>query len=223
MRAGFEPEPLSRFCSMLLRAASLFGGFVIAPRHDGEISFVRTESWLGAAPGDDPSDARIAMARRYLATFGPSRPQVFADWAGVGEGHARRAFAALADELVSVRVEGADGVILARDADALTDPPAPQGLRMLPPHDAYLGSLDRRVIVPDQARHKALWKAAGNPGAVLFEGEIAASWRAQMSNGTLLVDVKEFRTLPKRGLASLSEQAQRIGEFKGARKVKVRV
>ncbi len=217
----FDADTLSSFTSMLTRAASLNGTFVLAPRHGAEASFVRTDQWLGAYPTTEPEAARREMTRRYLRAYGPSSAKAFAEWASVGEGHARRAFDLVAAETVAVSVEGAHGVMLAEDAERLPDVSAPSGVRFLPPHDAYLGALDRRVIVPDAARHKRLWRAAGNPGAILAEGEVVAAWRAEKRGSRLELKVDPFRTLPVAMMRSIELQAPRLAAFKGAGVVKV--
>jgi len=221
LRIWFDPDTFSRFTAMLTRAASLFGGFVIAPRHGAELSFVRTDQWLGAAPDDDPARARIEMARRYLSLYGPSLPRAYAEWAGIGEGHARRAFDALASETVAVRVEGADGLLLAEDAERVGTIEPAAGVRLLAPHDAYVASMDRRVIVPEQTHHKALWKAQGNPGAVLVDDEIAGVWRTRVQGKTMVLEVTEFRTLPVRARKAIEVEAARLAPFKGARGARV--
>jgi len=217
----FDADAFSSFTAMLTRAASLNGTFVLAPRHGGEASFVRTDQWLGAFPQAEPEAARREMTRRYLHAYGPSSAKAFAEWAGIGDGHARRAFELVAEETVAVSVEGAHGVLLAEDAERLSDGSVPSGVRLLPPHDAYLAALDRRVIVPDAARHKRLWRAAGNPGAVLAEGEVVAAWRAEKSGSRLKFKVEPFRTLPGAMMRSVELQAPRLAAFKGADVVKV--
>jgi len=216
LRKWFDADTFSSFTAVLTRAASLFGRFVIAPREGSDLTFVRTDRWLGSLPQDEPEAARHEMTRRYVHAYGPTSPRAYADWAGIGEGHARRAFEALADELVAVRVEGADGRVLAGDAAVLDEVAAPLGVRLLPPHDAYLASPDRRVIVPEANRHKALWKAAGNPGAVLVDGEIAGSWRPRKSGRKLELEVFQFRTLPVSAKSKVEIAAARLGAFKGA-------
>lgn len=221
LRSFFEPDLFNRFTATLARAASLFGGFVIAPRHGGEASFVRTDQWLDATPTDDPSTARLEMARRYLSTYGPSSARAYAEWAAMGEPQAKRAFEALADELVRVRIEGADAVVLAHDEQRLLEAPAPEGVRLLPPHDAYLAAIDRRIIVPDAGRHKELWKAAGNPGAILLGDEVVASWRAAGKRETLEFRINEFRTMPASARKRVKELAEKAARFKGAERAAV--
>ena len=39
--------------------------------------------WMRPAPGLDPIEARLQLARRYLTTFGPGTASGFSEWAGI--------------------------------------------------------------------------------------------------------------------------------------------
>jgi hypothetical protein len=220
----FDEDQLASFAAVLARAASLNGSFVFAPRPGGEALLVRTDQWLGAFPIatlEAVETARREMVRRYLHAYGPSSPKAYADWAGTGEGVARRAFASIGSELVAVSVEGAHGHLLAEDTARLESAPEPSGVRFLPPHDPYLAAVDRRVIVPDTARHKKLWRAGGNPGAVLANGEIVAAWRATAKGSRMALEVTPFRTLPAATIRAVELKAPRLAAFEGAKVVRV--
>jgi hypothetical protein len=220
----FDEDQLASFAAVLARAASLNGTFVLSYRHRGEAPFVRTDQWLGAFPDTTAwaiESARKEMVRRYLRAYGPSSPKAYAEWAGTGERVARLAFTSIAEELVPVSVDGAHGHLLAEDAALLGEAPEPAGVRFLPPHDPYLAAIDRRVIVPDTARHKKLWRGGGNPGAVLANGEIVASWRANAKGSRLELEVTPFRTLPAAIIRSVELQAPRLAAFNDAKIVRV--
>ena len=40
--------------------------------------------WTVPPPEIDPRGARLELARRYLHIFGPTTPEAFAEWAGIG-------------------------------------------------------------------------------------------------------------------------------------------
>jgi hypothetical protein len=117
--------------------------------------------------------------RRYLHVFGPSTPERFATWAGI-----RRAptdtFAALQDELLSVRSPLGDESMLAADEAAMrSEPVAAAPARLLPSGDAYylLAGEERELLVPDAERRARLWTSRVWPGALLVDGEIRGTWR----------------------------------------------
>jgi len=136
--------------------------------------------WTVPLPEIDPRDARLELARRYLHIFGPTTPQAFAQWAGIGPRRGLAAFEALGSSLTPVRTPVGDAWILTRDEPtvrAASGPPAPA--RLLPSGDAYflLQGADRELLVPDAGRRRELWTPRVWPGAVLVEGEVVGTWR----------------------------------------------
>ena len=136
--------------------------------------------WTVPPPVVDPREALLELARRYLHVFGPTTPEAFARWAGIGPARGRAAFDALRRWLTPVRTPVGDGWILARDEPIFreaTGPAAPA--RLLPSGDAYflLQGADRELLVPDARRRPELWTPRVWPGAVLVEGEIVGTWR----------------------------------------------
>jgi hypothetical protein len=136
--------------------------------------------WTVPAPGIDPRDARLELARRYLHVFGPATPATFAEWAGLTPARGRAAFAALEGELTPVRTPIGDAWILSDDAPVFRAPARPvPSVRLLPSGDPYLllWGADRALVVPDAGRRSALWTARVWPGGVLVAGEVVGTWR----------------------------------------------
>jgi hypothetical protein len=136
--------------------------------------------WTVPAPNIDAHDARLELARRYLHVYGPTTPDAFAEWAGIGPRQGTNAFDALGTSRTPVRTPIGDAWILTRDEPtfrAASRPPAPA--RLLPSGDAFylLQGTDRELLVPDAARRRQLWTPRVWPGALLVEGEIAGTWR----------------------------------------------
>jgi hypothetical protein len=136
--------------------------------------------WTVPAPGGDPMEARLELARRYLHVFGPATPASFAEWAGIAGRAGAAAFEALRPSLVEVRTPIGEGWILASDeAGFRAGAGAPARARLLPSGDAHylLQGADRALLVPDEARRGLLWTPRVWPGAVLLEGEVRGVWR----------------------------------------------
>jgi hypothetical protein len=159
----------------LFRLATLPAGLRLSPLGDGSAEFVYGGAPLGGGMAAD--DARRELVRRYMRFAGPADREAVAAWLGVTPAAARRWWSLVADDLVPVDVEGRR---LAMHRDDLADARAaarPSGVRLLPPYDPMLEVADRRLVVPDDAGRKALWRAVANPGAVLVAGEIVGAWR----------------------------------------------
>jgi hypothetical protein len=145
--------------------------------------------WTVPAPEVDPREARLELARRYLHVFGPTTPEAFAEWAGIGARHGGAAFDALGGSLTQVRTPIGDAWVLSSDLPTLSAPPRPVApARLLPSGDAYylLQGADREVLVPDAKRRGALWTPRVWPGALLVEGEVVGTWRR--ARGTVTIE-----------------------------------
>jgi hypothetical protein len=157
-------------------------------------------------PDVTPLEARRELARRYLHFFGPTTAAALRRWAGIGTAQARRAFDALAPELIPARSPVGDGSILASDEAsfrASAGPGAPA--RLLPSGDTYflLHGVDRELLVPDAARRDELWTPRVWPGALLADGDIVGVWRRDGSK----VTIDAWRALSPVERASIEAEA----------------
>jgi hypothetical protein len=158
-----------------LRYAATTGTVVM--RWDGAH---RPVIWTVPRADVEPRDARVELARRYLHVFGPTTPESFAQWAGIGRREAAAAFDGLRRALTPVRTPVGDGWILSRDEQKFREAAnSATGVRFLPSGDAYilLQGADRELVVPDPEQRADLWPSRVWPGGVLVDGEIVGSWR----------------------------------------------
>jgi len=140
----------------------------------------RPTVWTVPRPAVDPGDARLELARRHLHIYGPTTPEDFARWAGLGPRLGVAAFRALGRSLTPVRTPVGEAWILSRDEPALRAEPGPVApARLLPSGDAHLlaQGADRELLVPDADRRGELWPPRVWPGGVLVDGEVAGTWR----------------------------------------------
>ena len=158
-----------------LRYAAPTGMVVI--RWDGSR---QPEIWNVPAPAMDPHEARLELARRYLRVFGPTTPEAFARWAGIGPPRAIAAFETLGKSLTPVRTPIGEAWILSRDEPLFRAAPGPAApARLLPSGDTWflLQGADRKLLVPNERQRRALWTSRVWPGALLVEGETVGTWR----------------------------------------------
>lgn len=210
----FLGESLVRFA---LPVTSLRGTLCHGDRKGRSPLLYRTDQWLGADPlrGADAAGARAALLRRYLRCYGPSTPEHFAAWGGIGERQAQRAWAQLRDDLREVRLEGATAWIHRDDADHLASPPRPSGVRLLPPHDPYLQARDRDTLLADRELHRRVWRSTGMPGGVLVDGRLLATWRPRARRRTLDLRVEPLGDLPASAADPIREEAERLAAHRG--------
>jgi hypothetical protein len=165
--------------------------------------------WTVPAPLVDARTARLDLARRYLHVFGPTTPEAFAEWAGIGPKHGRAAFEALGPGLTPVRTPVGDGWILGRDEPTFRTAPGPVApARLLPSGDAFflLQGADRELLVPDADRRSLLWTPRVWPGALLVGGEVAGTWRR--SQGT--VTIQAWRRLSRAARDAVEAEASSL-------------
>ena len=87
-------------------------------------------------------------------------------------------WAAVAPETRPVSLAGRTAYVLAQDMPGLlAAAPAQPQLLLLGPHDPYLdvhGPSEKALLLPDAARHKAVWQTVSNPGVLLQAGPLRA-------------------------------------------------
>lgn len=160
-------------------------------------------------------DPGAELARRFLQAYGPARPKLFADWAGLAGSHAR-ALWERAGELVSLDLDGTRAWALAADEEAIAGETEIRGVRLLANRDPLNAARDRELLVPDPATRKRIWTALGGPGTVLVDGEVAGLWRPAKKGKRLLVTVEPLGKLTARTREGLAAEAERIAPFRGA-------
>jgi hypothetical protein len=159
----------------MLRYAAATGTVLI--RWDGAR---RPTLWTVPAPEADPRAARLELARRYLHIYGPTTPEAFGRWAGIGPKRGVAAFEALRPSLTPVTTPVGEAWILTRDEPTVRAAPGPVApARLLPSGDAYLllQGADRELLVPDADHRGALWPPRVWPGGLLVDGEVVGTWR----------------------------------------------
>lgn len=169
------------------------------------------EAWLGRPPAADGERAREALAVRYLAAFGPATAADVREWSGVPEWKA--VLERLRERLVAV--EGPDGKELLDLPDAPRpggDVPAP--VRFLPDFDnLLLGHADRTRVMPPSARPAFAAKNGMVPGAVLVDGFVGATWRAEVKGGRIAVAVTPLGKLTRAERAEVEAEGDALAAF----------
>ena len=199
----------------LWRATGIRGVLAIVGREGRSAVF-------GLPPkGRAVKDPGAELARRFLRVYGPARPKLFADWAGLARTHAKDLWER-AGELVEVDLAGTSAWALADDGPALAEPPKIASVRLLANLDPLNAGRDRELLVPDAAVRKRIWKVLGGPGTMLVRGEVGGLWRSSKKGGKLLVTVEPLGKLSRPAMDALAAEAERIAPFRGADSAELR-
>lgn len=176
--------PMSSRVLLLLAAE----GHVVRGRPRGtwlssQYRWVPTTQWLGHAVEEiEPDAARVDLARRWLARFGPATFDDLVWWTGWTRSRARRAVDAL--DVVEVGLnDGTSGLVLADDVDPVPQPPPSAAL--LPGLDPTPMGWKARAWYLGPHRD-AVFDTMGNVGpTVWWNGRIVGGW-AQHPDGTIV-------------------------------------
>jgi hypothetical protein len=193
----------------LWRATGIRGVLAIVGREGRSAVFgLPPEAPLVEDPGGE-------LARRFLRAYGPARPKLLADWAGLTGSHAT-ALWERAGRLVPVELDGIKAWALAEDEPALRGPPEAGGVRLLANLDPLNTGRDRELLVPDPALRRRIWTALGGPGTVLVDGDVGGLWRAAKKGKRLLFTVEPLGELPGSAMDELAAEVERMASFRGA-------
>jgi hypothetical protein len=173
----------------------------------------------------DEADPRFDVIRGHLRFFPGARVRDVAEFVDAPQKEVR---AHWPDDAVEVSVSGVGGgkgraearFVLADDLDDLDLVGSDGGdgdrvIRLLGPYDPYLQLRDRELLVPEEPRRKDLWRVLGRPGAVLRDGEVAATWRPRTAKGRLTVVVDPWGRLSKADRAAIEVEASRLAAHRG--------
>lgn len=171
--------------------------------------------WAVAEPLEEPpaAEAKAALARDWLAAYGPGTEADLKWWTGWTLTDVRRALAAVGARQVAL--EEGTGYVLPADLD-----PAPEAgpwAALLPGLDPTpMGWQQRDWFLPDEHR-AALFDRTGNVGpTVWWDGRVVGGW-AQRADGEIV-----WRLLGgagkgpgKEAVAAIAAEAERLGGWLG--------
>jgi hypothetical protein len=182
----------------------------------GRSQYLLAEDWLG---GDgvqtDEAGARIHLARRYFAAFGPASIDDLVAYVGRGKGGIgiwREAVSALRDELVELH--GDDSRTLYDVADGPRpgiDAPAPP--RLLARWDSVLlshATKQRQRVIADAHRAAVFTRNADVLPTFLVDGFVAGTWELARTADAATITLRPFARLSKPDRNALEDEAHRI-------------
>lgn len=203
----------------LLRAAAVHSRVCFVPGPGdgagGEIVLARHDDWLGFRPVADGGMARTGLVRRFLRAYGPAAPADLAQWAEIDPVEAARWWREVEPGLVGFELAGRRVWLHRDDISTFRNPPAPLGVRFLPPYDQFLAQPDRETLVPDPQLQRRIWRQSGNPGVLLFQGEVLGVWRSTRKPGRLVVNVDAFLSTPPGVRGAVVGEASRLACLRG--------
>ncbi len=204
---------MTNVVSQMATESRLIGVRVPVSWRSAQIAYTRWTDWLPEVDveGPDPDEARVALARLYLQSFGPASVQDFAWWSGLTKTEARSA----------IGESDADAVGDLFDIDpAGTD--TPSGVRLLPIWDTlFVTWKDRSRFIPEELL-PYIYDASGNAtSAVLMDGIVAGVWSMSSDDDQLEIRVAPFGEFSSSQWSSIEEEAGVVADIAGMDSVRL--
>jgi hypothetical protein len=202
----------------LLKPLAWMGLICNGPNRGNRVTFTSPRSWLPQWRGlpDTHAAARIAITS-YLRAYGPATAKTFDAWLTRGSSRSadvRDWFEAIADELVTVDVEGQACHALASDLDELREAKPTSAVRLLAGFDQYLlgpGTSDPRIISPE--RRRLVSKAAGWIAPVVLRGgRVVGVWERGERSLDVALFTEQDASVDR---ATLETEAERVSRCLG--------
>jgi hypothetical protein len=182
----------------------------------GRSRYALASDWLrSGAQTIEPTTARVHLARRYLAAYGPASVGDLAAYVGRGKGGIgvwRAAIDALGDEIVRLRTNDGRDVVDLVDA-ARPDPDTPAPPRLLARWDSLLLSHEaarRQRVIADEHRAAVFTRNADVRPTFLVDGTVAGTWNLARADGAATVTLQPFKPLPAPTADALMAEAERV-------------
>lgn len=221
-REGFSPWGGS------FKEMAYEGLILHAPSRGGEALLASVEQWLPGVDLDAVGEAEAlrGLVLRYFAAYGPATGHDLALWSGIPASALWPALEAVRGDLLELSLTGARGrywtargdLGLLRRVEDVDPPP-----RFLPRFDGLLLAYGDRSRLLDPILLRRVMRPGGRMEATfLVGGRVAGTWGLVRRAKELVVDLYPFRPLAPASLSALGEEAELLGEFYGARAVRVR-
>jgi len=168
-------------------------------------------------------DAKKAVVRHYLASFGPVTENDISWWSGFTKGQIRSILEELENEITYVTVSGSDKkfIVLSLDKTALVAAKATVKhiVSMLPTLDPYLMGYKDRERFLDLTRFDYVYDRGGNAVAtILLDGEVIGVWDFTES----FIKIFLFDRAEAEVIKEVEIKARSVGTFISGKEVTVK-
>lgn len=201
----------------LLHRAALEGVVCRGPNRGAQFTYVLLDDWIDRGRPIAREAALGELAYRYLAAYGPARPEDLAVWSGLPLRDARAGWERISGELLEVEIDGRAAWILKERAGWLDESSlSPPVVRLLPRFDTYLlGYRTRDLgIAPEHAKRILPGGGLIHP-VVIADGRAVGTWRNVRTRDSLEVVVEPFLTLASDLVLGLEAEVEDLGHFLG--------
>lgn len=200
------PRSLAAAMTGIVMHAELERVVISGPRRGKQFTYALFDERVPAAPALSRDDALARLARRFVASHGPTQAKDLAWWSGLTTTDAKRAL-----ELAGVATIDVDGVRY-HVANARTATlPAP-GVHLLPNYDECLVAFaDRSAAHDPRVKSTEISVLAGH--FVLSSGRLIGSWKRKQTARGATITCTMFAAPTAAERAGIEAEATRLGAF----------
>ena len=203
----------------LLEPLMYMGTLCFGPNAGANVTFVRTDRWLGTWRPVDADHAWRELVRRFLAAYGPTPLEGIVRWFRLEPPRALAIVRSLEKEAMRLEIEGREAWML---ASARSAPRRVASVRLLAQYDCYvIGSHPRETVIDERARSRiraykrGRWEGAVGVPVLVVDGVVSGVWERRDRGGRIEIAVEPaVKLTPAHRRAVLAEGA-RVGRFFG--------
>ncbi|MBV9281586.1 MAG: AlkZ family DNA glycosylase [Chloroflexi bacterium] len=203
----------------MLKPAAFRGHLCFCPSVGQNVRFTRPDRWLGGVQQAETDTAEQVVTRRFLATYGPTTREVFAQWLGTTAARAGALIKALDGEVTPVDLEGIPAWTLTSQLGEIAGAKPPESVRLLPAFDQYVIAASRHAssMLPGPFKDRIYRPQGWISPVLLVDGRMDGVWRHKRTGGRLEVHIEPFVELSPRVRNEVEGEAERLAGFFGAR------
>jgi hypothetical protein len=218
--AAFGAKVAESSWGTILRPAAFTGYLCFGPSLGQRVRFTHPHTWLAAPPPPvDPESVPAAVARRYLAAYGPATHRDFGRWwnGSGGVSTARQWIAALGDEAAPVDLDGTPAWVLAAHVRELREAAPLHSVRLLPGFDQYVvaASAHAEHLLPGDFRRRVYRPQGWISPVLLVNGRMEGTWRHAIKGSRVEVVIEPFVKAPVWVRRAAGQEAERLAAFLG--------
>jgi Winged helix DNA-binding domain len=202
---------------VMLKPAAAGGLLCFGPDRDRNVTFTDPRSHLPDVRWDDldPDVALREIVTRFLDVYGPATHEDFGRWWGTDAASARRIFAAHADAMVAVSVEGKNAWLTPVGVEKIRRLRGPRGVLLLPGFDPYtIAPISARAYTIPEGFVERVSRTAGWISPVLLvDGVVVGTWSLGQKGSAATIEVAPFAEVSgatKKAAARYAQRYQRI-------------
>ena len=170
--------------ALLTVYAELEGILCSGPRHGKHMTYASLSARAARKGSFTRDEAIAALTTRYFRSHGPATARDFAWWSGLTSADVKRGL-----DIVRARSTIVDGLTYWTVGEAPRRRKG-AGVHLLPNYDEYLVAYRDLVAVPRKAGIRGILQRA-----LVINGEIAGTWRADLRGGDCTIAVEPYRRL----------------------------